>query len=254
MQNSLQKRVWEKVWTSQFEHIDELIKGCDSRVDNALRFVNDKPRILDAGCGLGQVVFNLLQRGHDAYGVDYDVNIIDQAKRIAEKKHVDRDRFRCGDILNLPYGDDSFDMYMSYGVIEHFTKRQHTRIIGEARRIVRDGGVIYLYYPNVYSLFGIQCYVLSRLGLRHIWQIPLSLSYINNMLMRFNIEVIHSASCSFSGGIHRALCLNREFFKDVIPNPFYFFRHRIIEVASSHEHGLMKYGHINVTVGVNHKT
>jgi len=255
VKNSHQKEIWGKVWESNLEKIDELIEECDPRVVEALEFANSGFRIIDAGCGLGQVVFNILRRGYDAYGIDYDVNTIKSAKRVASMKNIDgKERFINGDIVNLPFADNSFDMYLSYGVIEHFTKAQHLKIMGEARRVVKDGGVVFVYYPNIHSLFGIQSYILSRLGIRHIWQIPLSLSYVEHLMTRFRIRVMHSYSCKFASGIYRNFHLGRKFFKDFIPNPFYFAGDGIMRCASSHEDELAKYGHINITIGVNQKT
>lgn len=38
-------------------------------------------RILDAGCGMGRIGAALRARGHDAYGIDLDASLLDQASR-----------------------------------------------------------------------------------------------------------------------------------------------------------------------------
>ncbi len=98
-------------------------------------------RVLEAGCGVGQVVISLRARGFDCYGLDF------ADKTIANLKAVFPDApFHVGDIHNVPFGDGFFDAYISLGVIEHFQSGQ-LRMVEEAGRVVRSGGHIFLSVP-----------------------------------------------------------------------------------------------------------
>jgi SAM-dependent methyltransferase len=57
-----------------------------------------------------------------------------------------------GDGLQLPFGDESFDVSHSSNVIEHV--RAPKEFLDELVRVVRPGGVIFLAFTNWFSPFG----------------------------------------------------------------------------------------------------
>lgn len=73
-------------------------------------------KILDAGCGEGFVVSYLLQ-GNDRLaitGIDCSPQAIKMARQM-----VPGVLFDVGDLREMPYGDDSFDLVMCLEVLEH---------------------------------------------------------------------------------------------------------------------------------------
>ncbi|HID64657.1 MAG TPA: class I SAM-dependent methyltransferase [Anaerolineae bacterium] len=87
-------------------------------------------RILDAGCGEGFVVSYLLQ-GNDGLiitGIDCNLEAIEIARQM-----VPGVLFDVGDLREMPYGDDSFDLVMCLEVLEHLPDPQ--RGLCELRRV-----------------------------------------------------------------------------------------------------------------------
>jgi 2-polyprenyl-3-methyl-5-hydroxy-6-metoxy-1,4-benzoquinol methylase len=73
-------------------------------------------KILDAGCGEGFVVSYLLH-GNDRLaitGIDCSPQAIEMARQM-----VPGVLFNVGDLREMPYGDDSFDLVMCLEVLEH---------------------------------------------------------------------------------------------------------------------------------------
>jgi 2-polyprenyl-3-methyl-5-hydroxy-6-metoxy-1,4-benzoquinol methylase len=73
-------------------------------------------KILDAGCGEGFVVSYLLQ-GNDRLaitGIDCSPQAIEMARQM-----VPGVLFNVGDLREMPYSDDSFDLVMCLEVLEH---------------------------------------------------------------------------------------------------------------------------------------
>lgn len=105
-------------------------------------------RVLEAGCGLGQIVVALRARGIEAEGLDYAESTIR-----ALTARFPAVPFHLGDIRGLPFKDQSFDGLVSLGVIEHFCEGQH-QILSEAARVLRKGGVLLVSVPflNEYRL------------------------------------------------------------------------------------------------------
>jgi len=67
-------------------------------------------RVLDIGCGKGDVVFALAEKVRSIIGSDFQSRRIRLAQHLMQTQaHRDRIGFQVGDILNLGFADDSFD-------------------------------------------------------------------------------------------------------------------------------------------------
>ena len=100
-----------------------------------------KNRILDFGCGYGNLVNYLNTLGFDANGCDISSNWDD---------HQDTTDGRFSIITmnpyHLPYPDSSFDMVLSTSVLEH---AQNTEEVSrEIYRVLKNGGISMHYYPS----------------------------------------------------------------------------------------------------------
>ncbi|MBN2964202.1 class I SAM-dependent methyltransferase, partial [Sulfurospirillum sp. T05] len=79
------------------------------------KYLNSRTKILEGGCGLCGKVIALQNAGFDVVGVDYAEETVN---RVLEK--YPNLNLEVADVMNLPFLDDSFDGYWSFGVIEHF--------------------------------------------------------------------------------------------------------------------------------------
>jgi len=93
-------------------------------------FQNPK-NLLDVGCGTGTLVKCLRWLGVDAYGVDISKHAIDLADR--EVKPF----LKKGDITNLPYKDNQFDMIVTYDVLERVDRSHIKKALEETIRVSR---------------------------------------------------------------------------------------------------------------------
>jgi len=72
--------------------------------------------ILEAGCGSGSVVKYFSDPGYtDVTGIELNKEIV----RVENEKYPEL-KIRQGDILTHKWAANSFDIVVSYGVIEHF--------------------------------------------------------------------------------------------------------------------------------------
>ncbi len=100
-----------------------------------------KARILEGGCGFGAWCEWFQNRGHDIVGIEYDQNIVARAREFKPDVAVE-----LGDITDLNYPDNSFDAYISLGVIEHF-EHGPEKSLAEAHRILKPGGLAFVTTP-----------------------------------------------------------------------------------------------------------
>lgn len=114
------------------------------------RIAGDQPgRILDWGCGWGQVTDLLVRAGLDVESFDYRGD--DSPNRlVALERFPALEAYISSDPVALPYADGHFDAVLSCGVLEHVGDPDAS--LEELRRVLRPGGTFYCFkLPNRYS-------------------------------------------------------------------------------------------------------
>jgi SAM-dependent methyltransferase len=112
--------------------------------DNAEEFVARtmiKPgsRVLDVACGTGNAAIPAARAGGVVTGVDIATNSLGQARKRAAEQNL-QIRFDEGDVEELPYKDQEFDIVMSmFGAM--FAPRPE-RVVSELIRVCKPGGQI----------------------------------------------------------------------------------------------------------------
>jgi SAM-dependent methyltransferase len=102
-------------------------------------------RVLEAGCGLGQYVVLLRERGWPAVGVDQVTDALARCRRVAPVP------LAASDLADLAVRDGALDAYVSLGVVEHDPAGPDA-ILAEARRVLRPGGVLVVSVPYLNGL------------------------------------------------------------------------------------------------------
>jgi len=100
-------------------------------------------RVLDVGCGGGQILANLQQHGWIGEGVDFDP----QAVAAARERGV---HVRLGGLADQNYPAGSFDAVIMSHLIEHVP--DPSALIQECYRILKPGGRLAIVTPNPQSL------------------------------------------------------------------------------------------------------
>jgi SAM-dependent methyltransferase len=100
------------------------------------RFIPEGAAILEGGCGLGQYLWYYTRRRFSVTGVDFSSHLVEKSARLNTDAVV-----RTADIRKLPFDDDSFDVYILNGVLEHFEEGPG-RALAEAERVLRKGGIL----------------------------------------------------------------------------------------------------------------
>lgn len=104
-------------------------------------------KVLDVGCGNGDLTVEMAKLGFDVVGVDISKLRIRQAIELAKKENLNtKAQFKIMDATSLEFADNSFDTVLIPEVLEHI--RDSRRLIEEAIRVVRNGGRIVISVPN----------------------------------------------------------------------------------------------------------
>jgi SAM-dependent methyltransferase len=118
-------------------------------------------RVLDVGCGTGQALRRLLDRGAEAHGVDVSAPNIRRARAITE-------RCQLYDGRQLPFADRQFAAAGALNVLEHV--EQPEAFIRELVRVVEPGGRVVLSSPNFFRVLGWRDYHPRMRGLGNKWR------------------------------------------------------------------------------------
>jgi ubiquinone/menaquinone biosynthesis C-methylase UbiE len=102
-----------------------------------------KMDFLDLGCGLGRHSMLFGKTGFRVSCFDISEEAIARTKGWAQSKGLTFE-YQSGDMLRLPYEDNSMDCILSINVISHTDTRGIEQAIAEIKRVLRMNGECYL--------------------------------------------------------------------------------------------------------------
>jgi 2-polyprenyl-3-methyl-5-hydroxy-6-metoxy-1,4-benzoquinol methylase len=131
-----------------------------AKYTDLLRPGQNGARVLDVGCGAGQVVGRLTEAGFEAYGVDVSEPNIERARKFSSRCQLYNGR-------NLPFPDGHFARVGALNVLEHVEEPE--QFIPEVVRVAQPGGRIVISSPNFFRAIGYRDYHPKMRGLRNKW-------------------------------------------------------------------------------------
>ena len=138
-------RVWDDEWATYspaaVREVMEYYRRFPVIYPTLRRHLPRDGEVVEAGSGLGHWVALLREAGFAARGVDLSPEALARARAVFPGLAFDE-----GDVLALPFPDASLAGYVSFGVAEHFEDGPG-RVLREAARVLRDGGVMVISVP-----------------------------------------------------------------------------------------------------------
>lgn len=160
-----------KEWRSRAE-ADGLrkVSTIKQRNEKAIRLVDSEPNryksALDLGCGTGELVFEMANRGLTSHGIDYSKDMIElcneKCTRLGLQDHC---RFDVGSVMDFDYGDGQYDLLTAFGFIEYLRPQQLGDFFAMCRRLVRQGGRLQVGSRNrLFNVMSLNSFTQLELG------------------------------------------------------------------------------------------
>jgi len=127
---------------------DETCQGYARNVENLsnreaeeyfTRYVKEMGNVLDLGCGSGRDAKTFSELGYRITGIDLSKKMIDVAKLNAPLA-----KFKCMDIRQLNFQNESFDGLWAVASLLHLPRRDVPGCLAECYRVLKTGGLIYV--------------------------------------------------------------------------------------------------------------
>jgi SAM-dependent methyltransferase len=168
------------------------------------KYLRKEDRILEAGCGAARYIVALRARGFERVeGVEWGQETVRSVKELYPALPV-----RVGDVTRLDTPANSYDAYLSLGVVEHRAAGPEP-FLEEAFRVLKPGGVAIFSVPYVNPLR----YLKARLGgyriedtsNRSFYQYAFTKSIFSDYLIRHGFQILESHGLAGYYGLNEEL-------------------------------------------------
>jgi SAM-dependent methyltransferase len=147
-------------------------------------------RVVDIGCGRGNLVKGFLDNGCDAYGVDISLN--------AFKSRIKNIKVIHGYYEKTPFPNDYFDLIVSIQTFEHMASLD--KIMNQIKKTLKSNGLLIIEVPNDIEGYRTKLF-------KNIWWIipPMHIRYftqesVKNIFSNFGFRVIDITTSGTLGG------------------------------------------------------
>ena len=113
----------------------------ESNAAHLLPYLKPGLRVLDIGSGPGTISVGLAKAVHpgEMHGVDMEPSQVELASAIARNYGQDNASFHLGDVANLEFEDESFDVVHCHNVLLHVPDTE--AVLEEVKRVLKPGGI-----------------------------------------------------------------------------------------------------------------
>jgi 2-polyprenyl-3-methyl-5-hydroxy-6-metoxy-1,4-benzoquinol methylase len=126
--------------------------------------INAGMKVVDVGCGRGEIIIHLANSGALAWGVDYSRTAVNIAQRTISETLTDDARHLAGvqqsSATALPFSAGCIDLVYMLDIVEHLNAFELTSALQEVFRVLKPGGCLVIhtmpnlwYYHHGYALY-----------------------------------------------------------------------------------------------------
>jgi len=119
-------------------------RHADTHASFLLPYLRPGMSLMDCGCGPGSITLDFAELVSPGKVVGFDIEPIqiERANSLREARNFENIRFEVGDVTDLQFPEESFDVVFAHGVIEYL--EDPVQVFKGMRYVLRDGGILAL--------------------------------------------------------------------------------------------------------------
>jgi 2-polyprenyl-3-methyl-5-hydroxy-6-metoxy-1,4-benzoquinol methylase len=131
-------------------------------------FLKKNSKILDVGCGTGDLVISLLKNDYDAFGIDFAASMITEAKSEARKSNLPENKFIVSSFLDYE-PETKFNLISANGFVEYISEKEFHQFIKKSYDYLDENGIIVFELRNrLFNVFSFNNYTKAEIELGEI--------------------------------------------------------------------------------------
>jgi len=99
-------------------------------------------RLLELGCGRGDLSVLLAKQGAKVTGVDVGENLIVAARLLAEVNQANCE-FQVANITDMPFEANTYDVVLGIAILHHLSQFNLKKALQETHRVLKENGVAF---------------------------------------------------------------------------------------------------------------
>lgn len=118
-------------------------KNYRAKVYEYISYIPKGGFVLDLGTGRGVWPFIFVDFGFRVIGIDYIENLVKTNNQEVKFRGLsEKMRFVHGDVFEIPFADETFDVVSDFGLVQHIKKDDFEKYRKEINRVLKSGGHI----------------------------------------------------------------------------------------------------------------
>lgn len=111
---------------------------------NFIKYKDIGKNVLDVGVGNARHAIFFAQKKFHVWGIDISKSAIKFAKFHTNKFNLKNIKLEVGNVLNLPYQKNRFDIIIDSGCLHHLHSSQYKKYLDNIRKVLKPGGYVFL--------------------------------------------------------------------------------------------------------------
>ena len=124
-------------WEEEYKHVTW---GGPRSISMLEGLASPSSRILDLGCGNGRFLLPL-SRKYESIGTDVSATAVNRARLYLFKNNSQAECL-VSSITSIPFSENSFDVILCLGVLQHLLEDERQIAINEVRRVMKTGAIL----------------------------------------------------------------------------------------------------------------
>jgi ubiquinone/menaquinone biosynthesis C-methylase UbiE len=104
------------------------------------RYLFPQADVLSVGCGPAIILRSICEFHPDVTGTGLDISPLRVRQATERNQHSSRSRFFCGDVREMPFASDTFDIVYTRMLLQYIGEKE--RAVNEMVRVCKPGGTV----------------------------------------------------------------------------------------------------------------